>query len=208
MSESRAPDLTPIAQLYEDALEKHGTASQGVGWPTPESHRLRFDKLAQVIDGAAGPVSINDLGCGYGAFLDYLHEAGIQVAKFRGYDISENMLARARELHPDEGEFLAGSVIDATADYSFACGIFNVRRDESEYRWRSVIEATLDNMAAHSTRGFAFNLLSTYVDYRMPHLYYGDPCYFFDLSKRRYSKQVALLHDYPLYEWTLLVRKS
>ena len=38
-------------------------------------------------------------------------------------------------------------------------------------------------------------------------LYYGDPCFFFDHCKTRYSKQVGLLHDYGLYEFTILVRK-
>jgi hypothetical protein len=38
-------------------------------------------------------------------------------------------------------------------------------------------------------------------------LYYGDPCLFFDHCKRTYSKQVALLHDYGLYEFTVIVRK-
>ena len=33
-------------------------------------------------------------------------------------------------------------------------------------------------------------------------LYYADPRAFFDLCKRHYSKQVALLHDYGLYEFT------
>ncbi|REM56201.1 class I SAM-dependent methyltransferase, partial [Mycobacterium tuberculosis] len=39
-------------------------------------------------------------------------------------------------------------------------------------------------------------------------LYYADPCALFDLCKRRYSKSVALLHDYGLYEFTILVRKA
>ena len=38
-------------------------------------------------------------------------------------------------------------------------------------------------------------------------LYYGDPRAFFDHCKRRFSKQVALLHDYGLYEFTIRVRK-
>jgi hypothetical protein len=38
------------------------------------------------------------------------------------------------------------------------------------------------------------------------HLFYADPCEFFDLCKRRYSRNVALAHDYDLYEFTLLVR--
>jgi hypothetical protein len=39
------------------------------------------------------------------------------------------------------------------------------------------------------------------------HLYYTDPTWAFDLCKRRYSRHVALLHDYGLYEFTILVRK-
>lgn len=33
-------------------------------------------------------------------------------------------------------------------------------------------------------------------------------CALFDLCKRRYSKNVALLHDYGLYEFTILIRKQ
>ena len=40
-----------------------------------------------------------------------------------------------------------------------------------------------------------------------PDLYYADPCELFDRCKRRYSRNVALLHDYDLYEFTILVRK-
>ena len=35
---------------------------------------------------------------------------------------------------------------------------------------------------------------------------YGDPCAFFQFCKREISPDVTLLHDYPLYEWTMLVR--
>jgi hypothetical protein len=38
------------------------------------------------------------------------------------------------------------------------------------------------------------------------HLYYADPGEFFEICKRVYSRNVALLHDYGLYEFTILVR--
>jgi hypothetical protein len=41
-----------------------------------------------------------------------------------------------------------------------------------------------------------------------PDLYYGDPCALFDHCKRRYARNVAVLHDYGLYEFTILVRKD
>lgn len=40
------------------------------------------------------------------------------------------------------------------------------------------------------------------------HLYYADPAELFDHCKRNYSRNVALLHDYGLYEFTVLVRKD
>ncbi len=205
MSKSRDERLDGVRNLYENSLREHGATPKGVGWRDEPTHDLRFQRLSQVID-AEAPVSINDLGCGYGAFLEYLNDHGVEVAHFRGVDISERMLEEARRRHPG-GEWLLGSKLIAEADYSFASGIFNVRMQEAESIWRQFIEQTLAELDKYSRRGFAFNMLSTYVDYREPHLYYGDPCEFFDLCKQRYSKKVALLHDYPLYEWTMLVRK-
>ena len=63
-------------------------------------------------------------------------------------------------------------------------------------------------MAEQSRIGFSFNLLTSYVDWEEDHLYYGDPGVFFEYCKRKHSRFVTLLHDYPLYEWTIAVRKE
>lgn len=199
-------DLDDVARLYTDALREHGTAPKGVGWGDEDSHNLRFDKQAQVID-ARTPFTVADLGCGYGAFHDYLVEKSLAPSLFVGYDISNEMLAEAKRRGRLGAEFVKGSTLDRQVDYAFASGIFNVRFKKTEDRWREFILATLDDMNAHSTKGFSFNLLSSYVDWKEDHLYYGDPLFFFDHCKRNYSRQVALLHDYPLWEWTIVVRK-
>lgn len=61
-----------------------------------------------------------------------------------------------------------------------------------------------------SRLGFAFNCLTSYFDEdkKRDYLYYADPGIVFDLCKRRYSRNVAVLHDYGLYEFTILVRKQ
>jgi hypothetical protein len=53
-------------------------------------------------------------------------------------------------------------------------------------------------------------MLTSYSDPdRMrPDLYYANPGEIFDQCKQRYSPQVALLHDYGLWEFTVLVRKD
>ena len=96
------------------------------------------------------------------------------------------------------------------ADYSVASGIFNIRVGRSDEAWRAHLEATLDELDRLSLRGFAFNALTSYSDpeYMRDDLYYADPCALFDLCKRRYARQVALLHDYGIYDFTILVRKE
>ena len=41
-----------------------------------------------------------------------------------------------------------------------------------------------------------------------PDLFFGDPLFFFDYCKRNFARNVALLHDYDLYDFTILVRKG
>lgn len=196
--------LNPIKELYENSLEKHGAVSAGVGWPDEKAHLLRFDKLSQIID-TQDPLTINDLGCGYGAFFNYLKLSGHNIELFRGLDISDIMVQKARLFEPS-GDFEVGSALTRPADYSFACGIFNVRLEQSEDDWRVFTESVLDNLAEYSKRGFAFNMLTSYVDFRKDHLYYADPLKYFDLCKKKYSGRVSLIHDYNLFEWTMIVK--
>lgn len=200
-----------IKGLYSNNLRENGVKSRAVGWNTPESQALRFDKLTSVIEDRTGPVSVNDYGCGYGAHLAYLEkECGIKVSDYVGYDLSEDMIAAARsELSWFSGglSLLCSPDISTKADYTFVSGTFNVRFEADDHEWQNFLEKKLDEVDRFSSRGFAFNLLSTYVDWKEEHLFYGDPCYWFDLCKRKYSKKVSLLHDYPLYEWTIVVKK-
>lgn len=205
--------LNSIENLYTTSLEEHGTASKGVGWKDATSHQLRFDKLAQVIDTSPNDpqsLSFNDWGCGYGAMFDYLDGlSAVDLTHFYGYDISDTMLEKANELVPDDrATFIKSPNVTQEADYSFVSGTFNVRFEATDDQWQEYIQETLLHLAKMSHRGIAFNLLTTYVDWKEDHLYYADPFHFFDFCKRNISRYVTLLHDYPLYEWTIYVRKD
>jgi hypothetical protein len=96
------------------------------------------------------------------------------------------------------------------ADYVLASGIFNVRLECPDKEWEDHIRNTLQDMHGLSRRGFAFNILTSYSDppFRKDYLYYAQPEYWFGYCKQHFSRQVALLHDYDLYEFTVLVRKG
>lgn len=205
---SRIPDLKNVADLYSDNLADHGTGARSVGWRDASGHLLRFRKLSEVIDPVGGPFSVNDLGCGYGSLYGFLKDRGLPLARYRGHDISEAMLREAQAaINDSDAEFSSAPQLDCIADYSIASGIFNVRFSETEAAWKDYILTTLHNMNEFSARGFSFNLLTSYVDWKEEHLFYGDPCFFFDYCKRNFSHAVSLLHDTRLWEWTMVVRK-
>lgn len=204
--------LQGIASLYSKNLHNHGTVSKSVGWKDEVSQRLRFEKLAQVIDvsTASKGMSVNDWGCGYGAMFRFLDEIpSVCLKRYYGYDISEEMLSAAqRFVGEPKAEFIQSPRVTHIADYSFVSGTFNVKLEASDELWTEYVKEVLLTLDAMSVKGFAFNLLSTYVDWKQEDLYYADPFVFFDFCKRKISRYVTLLHDYPLFEWTILVWKS
>ncbi|MEL7255751.1 MAG: methyltransferase domain-containing protein [Pseudomonadota bacterium] len=209
MAQDNQDLLGQVADYYDDKLTQHGATARGVDWNGVDSQHLRFDQLARVIDRAEG-FSVNDLGCGYGAFQEYLagHYGDFD---YNGYDVSSQMIEAANRRLPKTRVHLACTATpDRTADYTVASGIFNVRMDRADDEWQAYFQDTLDAMNSSCTRGFAFNCLTAYsdADRMRDYLYYTSPTWAFDLCKTRYARNVALLHDYGLYEFTLIVRKD
>lgn len=202
--------LSEVAGYYSAKLAEHGETPRGVDWNGEESQVLRFAQLGKVIQQPSG-FSVNDLGCGYGALFEYLRTSAEDFT-YNGCDVSADMVkaAQARFAGSGNARFEVTGEPSRIADYGIASGIFNVRLGRSDAEWREYLEATLEVLDRTSARGFAFNCLTSYsdADKMRDYLYYADPCALFDLCKRRYSRQVALLHDYGLYEFTILVRKQ
>jgi SAM-dependent methyltransferase len=201
--------ISDIAAYYSEKIQKHGATPQGVDWNGDASQILRFKQLCKVIE-TPFHFSINDLGCGYGALFDFL-ASQYQDFSYTGFDISEDMIAKAKMLYPNnhDADFKLSKKIDEESDYSFASGLFNVRLNQSDQNWDLYIKETLDMLNQSSRLGFAFNCLTSYSDSNKvrDYLYYANPCKLFDFCKQQYSRNVALLHDYDLYEFTILVRK-
>ncbi len=202
-----------VGRYYEDRLSQFGPTPRGVDWNSGESQALRFDKLLELLAGSRHEdehaLSLLDVGCGYGALLDHLKALGLTV-DYRGFDVSEAMIDAARARHQaSQSVFTSDVTALQPASFAVASGIFNVKLHHSAEQWRAYVLETVGSLDALSTRGFAFNMLSTYSDpeKRRDDLFYADPCEMFDWCKRRFATRVALLHDYPLFEFTLLVRK-
>ena len=207
---SYARILEDVDRYYTAKLAEYGATPRGVDWNSTESQRLRFHHLISVCDSRV-PFTINDYGCGYGALADYLREHGYSF-QYCGFDISAKMIAKARELHSTlrQAAFVDEECGLTPADYTIASGIFNVKAETPAEEWQEYVLHTLAAMNGLSTKAFAFNALTKYSDAQLmrPDLYYADPLFYFDFCKVNFSRFVSLAHDYPLYEFTILVRKD
>lgn len=203
------PQLEEINQLYTQSLRTYGVSPKSLGWKTQESQILRFDKLIQCFEiEHISKCIINDYGCGFGSMFPYLDtKFGSCLTAYYGYDINVEMLDVAKKLcASSKADWINNSDLSTIGTFSFVSGTFNVKFNASNDQWRNWIEQKLISLANHSTHGFAFNLLSIYVDWKQETLYYGDPMEFVDFCIKNISKKVCLLHDYPLYEWTIAVK--
>jgi cyclopropane fatty-acyl-phospholipid synthase-like methyltransferase len=199
-----------IAKYYRETFAQHGATPQGVDWKSEEAQQVRFRQLAIVLP-AEGPFSVLDFGCGYGAFLPFLRTRW-PGAGYAGLDVVPEMIAMAsaKYSHVEDAQFMLAGDDAPAADYAVFNGIFHIMQDEQVPAWETYAKETLHRVWETTSRGMAFNVLSTYSDAerRRPHLYYGSPEEWFGWCVATFGRHVSLLHDYGLHEFTLLVRRT
>jgi SAM-dependent methyltransferase len=201
-----------VERYYAERLRQFGPTPRGADWNSAESQALRFDRLLVALEGEAdeADISLVDYGCGYGALLDVLRPSRSRL-RYHGFDISGAMIDAAGMRHAGDERATFTTDLRAVplAHYTVASGVFNVRLGHDADQWHGYVMETLAAIDALTSRAFAFNMLSTYshAGRRRDDLFYMDPLTMFDACKRRFSTRVALLHDYPLYEFTIIVRK-
>jgi SAM-dependent methyltransferase len=206
---SKIPNLDHVKSYFDKRIQEHGASPRGSDWNSETSQNTRFDQLLKVVETQS--FSLLDYGCGYGALADYLATKGFDT-DYYGYDILESAIETARKTHVDKPRrsFFTDKSQLPNCDYTIASGIFNFRGEQSFEDWTEYVLGVLNEFNQRSLRGFSSNFLTKYsdADKMRPDLYYADPLALFDYCKRNFSKNVALLHDYRLYDFTLIVRKD
>ena len=201
-------DLDQVKSYFDKCIQEYGATSRGVDWNSDASQQLRFDQFLRLFRSDA--FSLLDYGCSYGALAHYLAGKGLNV-DYYGFDILESAIELARELHADRPRrtFFSDASQLPVCDYVVASGIFNYKAESSVTEWTDHVLNTLHRFNELSSQGFASNFLTIYSDAEKmrPHLYYADPLILFDYCKRNFSRDVAILHDYEAYDFTILVRK-
>ncbi len=201
-----------IGAYYAKTLQSHGPTPRGVDWNGEASQILRFKQLAKLLP-AGRSFQVVDLGCGYGALYPYLRRHFPNLQRYTGYDLCQPMIRVSQRLHNQSAKahfrWIRSLANIKPGEYCLASGILNVKMDFRIDFWRRYVLHVLSEMNRIGRKGVALNVLSRCSDpaRRRKDLFYADPAWLLDQAAR-YSRHVALLQDYGLYEMTLLIRKD
>jgi len=202
--------IRDVQTFFSDRLAQHGSVPQGVDWKDERAQHVRFEQLMKIVHDPHEPFSLLDYGCGYGGLALWLHQRGWPVSCI-GYDFVPAAIDAARAAcgHLPGVQFTTTTETVGAVDYVVSSGVFNMKLAAPLEEWEGYVKQIISEQWALCTQGMSFNCLTSYSDpeYLRADLYYADPRHYFDWCKRTFSRNVALLHDYNTYDWTMLVRR-
>ena len=210
--ERAKPMLEPVLESFERSLAKYGADPRSTFWKNAEWQERRYDILSRLFAEAdrQGGTSITDFGCGYGAFFDYLKDRPVMAAsRYTGIDISAGMINEAESrIRDPRAKFQRHLIATEDADYTFACGTYNMNQGAERAEWAEFIKASLTQLWSKTEKALGFNLLRADAPEKFPGLYYADGEEFLEFCRDSLSPDVTLTDDSPLPDWTIFVRRG
>ena len=200
-----------VSRVYTYRINECGPVANGVFWRDEDGQILRLEVLMQAIapEDLNGPIRVNDLGCGYGTLFDLMKaEPMLNGGRYTGYDISPDMVAQAQALHADDprAQFVVSPVATEVADYSFVSGTYNMSMGANPRLWVDYIKTSLTQLWSKTASTLAFNLLDDQAKTKLDDLFYANKRAFIEHALTL-SPDVDVIDDYPLDEFTLVVRR-
>jgi len=204
-------DIEALSKHYGGLVKRHGDAPESAQYADRETQERRMAVLCEI--GVAKDSKVLDFGCGTGQLLSFLQRSLGYEGEYVGYDISPEAIELARSAHP-AGHFEVRNILEQpgeeTFDYVLVSGVFNNLISDN----RAFFEAISRRLMAQVDVGYAFNMLSRFVDYFDDGLYYEDPLHAFRFCKEQLSPLVTLRHDYAVrpgsipFEFSIYVHRT
>lgn len=197
-------DTVSSKKYYEGKLRKFTAHHEISGYGSKESQTIRFQIVTEI--GDLRNKSICDVGCGIGKLVDFMKEKKWKL-EYTGYDISEKIIAKARELHPNH-HFEVRNILENMPrqkfDYVFSIGLNFKISDNVQF-----MKELIKRMFKMAKMGVAVSMLSSHIDseYMNKNDFYYDPNLFLDWCLREVSKRCVLRHDYLPHDFTLYIYK-
>lgn len=193
-------DADRIIHRYQERIARVGLTFESLNSGSEEKQRIRHAVHASAL---RGPVpSVLEIGCGLGCFCRFLSGRG-QQCSYVGYDIVPEYIAECRRVYP-EARFQLRNVfsegIDGQYDTVVMSQVLNNRYAKSDNM--TVMQKALEMAFAHTRVSVSVDMLSKYVEYENPDLFYYSPEEIFRLAKA-ITPRIVLRHDYRAFEFCI-----
>ena len=152
-----------IAATFNSRFDAYGPTPEASLWFNKSRQLARFSKLTEAIVSRVSntEVTIGDVGCGYGGFLDYLAKHNTEIRfKYYGYDIADKVIAYClKNLQTANATFLHGSRPARKADFHVMSGTYNYAPNIGIGPWRSYMRDEIKHIFSATNKCIVFNLM-------------------------------------------------
>jgi len=191
-------DASRVVQRYQRRIAEHGPTFESLNSGSEEKQAIRQWVHASALRGERP--SILEVGCGLGDFYKYL-TGQKRDCSYHGYDIVPEYIAECQRVYPQarfevRNIFLDG--IDGVYDTLVMSQVLNNRYQKSDNM--QVMRRALELAFEHTRVSVSVDMLSTYVDFRNPDLFYYSPEEIFRMAKA-IAHRVLIRHDYRAFEF-------
>lgn len=212
--------ITPLEksqqELYERKYHLFGDDPRSLSWNDQPSQFLRFQRLAELFTHENEKnFSVHEIGCGLAHFKEFLTTIG-HTGNYSGSDIIPAFIELSKKKFPTS-HFILQSIADdyhsinqAIKDKDYYCcsGTFYTKENNSLPEWEAFVWKSIQNMFMMAKKGIACNFLTAHAGFYDEKLYYADPAKVTDWCLKNLSRFIRVLHDVPLYEFTIIIYKE
>ena len=201
-----------LKRAYKDRLAALGPAPKGVFWRNQSTQIARFDALLDLVTTVtpAANTSIADIGCGYGAMLEFLQKTPrYQRFHYIGVDINRAMINSCKQRFPAQKQlFFVGKQPPLPVDFCVFSGTFNLCHTMDTSLWQDYIFANLQHCWQRSRYGLVLNLLCAPQTQIKNQIFYAERQTFIANASRVFGPTHACSTPHVTGDVTFLIAKS
>lgn len=193
-------DVLNVVRRYQQRIAEYGTSFASLNSGSEAKQSIRHEVHASALRGAKP--SILEIGCGLGDFYKFLIR-NQRACSYSGYDIVPEYIEQCHRLFPEalfEQRNVFESGIDGIYDTVVMSQVLNNRYQRSDNM--QVMKRALELAFAHTRVSVSVDMISSYVEFQNPELFYYSPEEIFRIAKG-ISSRVLLRHDYRAFEFCI-----
>ena len=193
-------DANAVIQRYRRRISEHGLTLASLCSGDAEKQIVRYEVHASALRGEAPEVL--DIGCGLAGFLRFLR-AQTRPCVYTGYDILPEYVRECCSRHPKSRFEMRNALCDGIDGIYDTIVMSQVLNNRYQYSDNIAVMSTMLSLAyAHTRVSVSVDMMSNYVDYEDPALFYYSPEDIFRIAKQ-ISKRVVLRFDYRPFEFCI-----